>query len=392
MATDRRCVVPLTLMVLVVLLEGADLKYIATPQPSTRDLSPQPTLNRVLVFANCMFWYWVVAASQYALVRFGWEHFFAENPIVRFVDLCTIMKVSMLLMDQKYRGYYIHANAPHEYADGSLTDITRHLHEEACNMRSGRGIAGCPDPLCQTFEVHVPFFWREKYDRVFRKLLDMSSVGDAGGSSSSSSSGSAGSGVGGGGGARGGAGGGAGAGSMPSKLARAVERTRALQQGQLLLSRFLKDFVEESDPEFKRFWKERDVAHSTLGIPPDMHSLGQAESVGAALGVGDRGLGSSSMALGGRNSDTGSRFTYMYTDLRYRFEALIFRGIEFDLLCLESLLFCVINDAWGGNAALSAVFSFVCSYAITFLRSYYGKKNLSFKTLVDEAFIGVKGL
>jgi hypothetical protein len=167
-------------MVLTVLLEGVQLRYVATPQPSLKDSTTAP-LNRVLAFANNMFWYWVCAGVQFGAVRFGWEHFFAENPIVRFVDLCTIMKVSTLLMDQKYRGFYIHANAPHEFADGSLRDITQHLHEEACNLRSGRGIPGCPDPLCQTFEVHVPFFWREKYDRVYRKLLDSGRGGGGGG-------------------------------------------------------------------------------------------------------------------------------------------------------------------------------------------------------------------
>ena len=82
----------------------------------------------------------------------------------------------------------------------------------------------------------------------------------------------------------------------------------------------------------------------------------------------------------------------MYTDLRYRFEALTFRGIEFDLLCLESLLFCLIDDTMGGSSALSAVFSFMCSYALTFARSYFGRKNLSHKSLVAEAFISVKSL
>ena len=82
----------------------------------------------------------------------------------------------------------------------------------------------------------------------------------------------------------------------------------------------------------------------------------------------------------------------MYTDLRFRFEALLFRGIEFDLLCLESLLFCVISDSLGGQAALAAVAAYACSFALAFVRSHYGKKNLSFKTLVDESFIGVKGL
>ena len=38
MQTDRYTSLPLTLVVLVALLEGAKLKYVATPQPDVTDL------------------------------------------------------------------------------------------------------------------------------------------------------------------------------------------------------------------------------------------------------------------------------------------------------------------------------------------------------------------
>lgn len=370
LSINRRIYVGVTLVAVVGILEGGGLKYQAAPIPDRYNLTPTPFLNRALLFANTQFWYWVVVGVQYTVVRYVWEHFVAENPSARFVDLCTVMKVSTLLMDNKYRGFYLHANAPHQFSDASLHLITRHLHEEACNQRAGRGIPGCPDDHCQTFELHVPYFWRDKYDRVYRKLLDTTAseldaagLGDKGGG-------------------LGGIGGG-GVDAIPSRLARAVERTRQLQQAHAVLGDFLKKFLEESDPEFKRVWKERDIAHAALGIPPDMQTLGAAEAAGRSLGGGLGARGRGDMGGGG----SGRGLTHMYTDLRFRFEGLVFRGIELDLLCFEALLFCIITDATGGNSALAAAYTYLVSCLLSFARAHYGRRNLSFTTLVDEAFI-----
>jgi cell division protein FtsQ len=46
------------------------------------------------------------------------------------------------------------------------------LTEEAAAVRTGRGLPGCADAACQTFEMHLPAPWRDVYDRVFARLLD----------------------------------------------------------------------------------------------------------------------------------------------------------------------------------------------------------------------------
>jgi len=368
LSTNRRCNVGITLVVLVALLEGGYLKYEASPIPDRFNLAAQGSLNRALLFANTQFWWWVIVGSQYVLLRFVWEHFISENPTARFVDLSTVMKISTLLMDQKYRGFYIHANAPFPYADNNLAAITRNLHTEACNARSGRGIPGCPDDHCQAFELHVPLDWRRTYDKVYRSLLeqtgaelDAAGVGKGSGGLVNTAS------------------------SIPSRLSRAVERTRKLEEAHGFLSKFLKDFVEESDPQFKRVWQERDVAHAALGIPPDMQAIAAAEAAGRNLGggLGARGI-ATSVSVGGNG------LTHMYTDMHFRFENLVFRGIELDLLCFESLFLCIVNDALGGNTPVAAALTFLVSYTVSSVRSFLGKKSVSFTTLVDDAFINFR--
>jgi len=374
--------VPLTLLILVTLLEGGRLKYIATPQPYVTDLTPGD-INPALQFANNVFWYIIIVVIQLLYNFFIGERYIEENPTTRYVDLITVMKVSLLLMDEKYHGFYVHGNAPHEYADGGMAEIANHLFEEAAAARIGRGLPGCPDPLCQTFEIHVPALWREQYDRVFRRLLDSESAAIAAsmgnlnipssqgyntnmnnmGVSNSINGGVPISGV---------------AGSL---VAKARERTRRLGAAQQALALFMKGFIEETDPDYKRVWRDRTLLQAAFDVPPDMLTEGMVASASAAV---TGGMGGSGTASGLAPSN--SRLTYVYTDHLYRFERLIFRGIELDLLIFEILLFCLV-DYLVVSPTSAGVTTYIFSKAIAAFRHWWGNRNVSYKTLVDERFL-----
>jgi meckelin len=147
--TQRRLKLPFVLIVLVCILEAGRVKYVATPQPNVYDLS-EGEINPILQFANNVFWFLVVAGIQLLYTVGLGERYLGENPSSSFIDMCTVAKVSLLIVDEKYHGYYLHANAPHEHADGDMRELTEHLFEEASAMRLGRGLLGCPDPNCQT--------------------------------------------------------------------------------------------------------------------------------------------------------------------------------------------------------------------------------------------------
>jgi hypothetical protein len=389
LATKRRAPVAVTMAVLVALLEGGRLKFVATPQPALTLAAG--ALNPVLAFANTTFWYWLVVAAQYLWGALLWERFWAEDPCARFVDLCTVMKVSVLLMDQRYRGFYIHGNAPHEFADGSMSDVTRHLFEEACNMRAGRGIAGCPEPHCQTFELHVPRLWREQYERVYRRLLDANAamLDAAFGPGGALGRGALG-GDGRGGAAPPAAGGAAAAAptATSTRLSRAVERTRTLAEGHAALSAFLRGFVEESDPEFKRVWRDRSVLMSLLDLPPDLEGEASVVAAGASMEAGAGGGGGGGGGAGGGGGDA-ARLTYLYTDAHHRFEALVFRGIELDLCCFEGLLFCLVDSLLGYQPATAGAIVFAVATALSYARAWLGRRNVAYTALVEESLLPV---
>lgn len=257
LSTARRLQLPLVLLVLVTLLEAGGLKYVATPHPNVYDTTPG-ALNPLLQFANNVWWWLIVAGIQLLYTVLIGERYINENPVSRFIDVCTVSKVSLLLLDHKYHGYYLHANAPHEHADGDMKELSEHLYEEASAMRLGRGLPGCPDPGCQSFELHLPALWRSMYDRVYRRLLDAESAAVE--SQLSVGGGGAG---GGGGGAWGAArtgtivgstsnggavpgGGGVTSLMAASQVAKAKEKTLRLAAAFATLNAFLKGFIEET--------------------------------------------------------------------------------------------------------------------------------------------------
>ena len=420
LSVSRRTDVALTLVTLVALLEGGGLKFAATPVP--QDLSAYGgRLNPALQYANAIFWFMVAAAVQLVYHALLGERYVNEHATTRFLDLCTVMKVSVLALDARYHGFYLHGNAPHEHADGSMQDISNYLFEEAAAMRVGRSLQGCPDALCQAFEVHVPKLWREQYDRVFRELGAGGPRGGAGGmprdvygggggagyDGYGSGSGAAAAAAAGGGGYGGGGGGGGGGGDFRglSQLQRQQARQHALAGARLALSGFLKDFVDESSPSLKRAWRERTVFESVLDLPPDL-------------------LSESSMATAsGASSNTAS----FYMDQGFRFERLIFKGIELDLWAFEAVTFGLVQycepaacarfasacelappkcDAQARarppahrlaallfapsadqSATVAAFVTFAISKLVSFIRRHYGSQQLARTAMLDARFL-----
>jgi meckelin len=374
LSVSRRTDVALTLVVVVALLEGGGLKFAASPVP--QDLTPfAGPLNPALQYANAVFWFIVAALLQLLYHALLGERYVSEHATTRFLDLCTVMKVSVLALDARYHGFYLHGNAPHEHADGSMQDISSYLFEEAAATRVGRSLPGCPDALCQAFELHVPKLWREQFDRAVRDAggagvgasgMPRDAYGGGGGGGGGGYGGD-GYGGGGGGGYGGGYGGGPDAqqagGLGLSQLQRQLARQQALAGSRAALSGFLKDFVDESSPSLKRAWRERTVFESVLDLPPDLLS---ESAMAAASGV---------------SPNTAS----FYMDQSFRFERLVFKGIELDLWCFEAVTFGLVQYYQG--AAVAAFVTFALSKALAYARRHYGQRQLAQTAMLDARFL-----
>ena len=102
---------------------------------------------------------------------------------------------------------------------------------------------------------------------------------------------------------------------------RSKEDTRALLKATALMLDFLKGFIDETDPNFSRRWLHRGWYFRIFSIPP--------EFVTGSVAV--------------------SESTRMYGDPNARWESILFRGVELDLMMFNILVsfavgFAVVQD------------------------------------------------
>ncbi|RYG50600.1 hypothetical protein EON66_11665, partial [archaeon] len=150
-------------------------------------------------------------------------------------------------------------------------------------------------------------------------------------------------------------------------LAKSKERARRLQTAFNTLHVFLRGFIEETDPDYKRVWRVRTLFQQIMNLPPDIVS----ESV---------------MSTSSGAATQASRLTYIMPDKRYRFESVMFRGIEYDLLLFDMLVFCVTDYAQQ-SPVIAALVTYIVAKTLVFLRRWLGDRNMAYKTLVDQRFL-----
>jgi len=88
----------------------------------------------------------------------------------------------------------------------------------------------------------------------------------------------------------------------------------------------------------------------------------------------------------GSSAAGGGRVAYAMTDNGYRFERVLFRGIELDLLIFDILVFCV-TDYYQQSPPIAAVVTYIVASALAVVRSYLGRRNMTYKTLIDSRFL-----
>lgn len=69
-----------------------------------------------------------IATVQYVLYLM--YTFSTEYPLVKFVDLCTVSNISVLIMTTPTYGYYLHGRAPWLSSDLPLPWLKKRLDEE----------------------------------------------------------------------------------------------------------------------------------------------------------------------------------------------------------------------------------------------------------------------
>ncbi|KAK7236245.1 meckelin [Aureococcus anophagefferens] len=139
MMTARRTSTHFVLFCLGFFLVAMGLENNATPQPDLGDLTAGHR-NIALRFANTTWWWLILAFGQWLWNFYVYERFISEPVAQSFVDVCTVAKVSVVVFDSEYHGWYIHGDASYEHADDTMAALTDHLLHEASAGHAQRGL------------------------------------------------------------------------------------------------------------------------------------------------------------------------------------------------------------------------------------------------------------
>ena len=346
MATMRKIDIRMNLFLLGLILIGCGQDYAATQQPDVGDLTPGKT-NAILRFANTTFWWLLLSACQWLWKFLIYERFFAETMEQQFVDFCTIAKVSMVIIDEPFHGYYLHCRSPHQHADGTMQELIDMLHKEEAGLTVDRSLTDGP-PDVQSFQMFISAEWKASFNKIYNRMARTQSVSElmhAGrkqrGFGASNARGSAPN------RAMSPRGEGAGAAQLPND--RSLKAWRELTV-------FLQEFVENNFGKagLRRMIREPTYWENMVDIPPDLNVPEQP--------------------------------SVFFPDRSYNYTKALFLGREPELLLFNICTYSAF-DLWTESTAISIVVTYAFDWVLVFMRDSYGAAQISSKTMIDERFL-----
>jgi meckelin len=179
MQTIRRSNIVFTLFLIGFMLLGLQLDNNALTHPTLAAASNDNTLqiNIVLRFANTTFFWLVFSVGQYLWKYFIYERYLSEPPEQVFLDFCTIAKVSILVVDEKYHGYYLHCRSPHQFAESTMVELVEMLGREEAGLTTDRSLDGAPADV-QSFELFLSAEWAAEFRRIKSQLIIPKTIND----------------------------------------------------------------------------------------------------------------------------------------------------------------------------------------------------------------------
>eukprot|EP01036_Dinobryon_divergens_P025710 gene25710-34287_t len=340
--TIRKTNLKFTLFFMSFLMVAQSLQYNGALWPELEDKTEGP-FNVILRFANTTFFWLLISYGQYLLKYLVYEQFIVEPPEQIFIDFCTIAKISMIVLDEKYHGYYLHCRSPHQYADATMSELVEMLHKEEAGLTSDRSLEGAP-PDVQAFKIFLSGEWRMAFDKIYLSLVGAAATSEAANQSRARAVQAK-----------------AGARSNNSFAGMKLGQINFLPTDKVVnawkeLTVFLQEFIENNfgATELRRIIRE----------PTYFEKLFEA----------------------GPNLTIPLQPSVFFTDRNFYYTKVIFLGREMDLLLLNILTYSLC-DFWFNSTMTSVFLTYLLEYLICFIRKTWGQAMISRKTLIDQRFL-----
>eukprot|EP00833_Pecoramyces_ruminatium_P008275 jgi/Orpsp1_1/1182307/evm.model.c7180000080766.1 len=166
--TFRKVNIKFSIILMVFILEGLNVRYIASPHPKIGDLSShEPTSIFLLFGLNCLCWFSICCVQMF--LRWAIYGRYYKNRMLQFIDLLSLSNISMIIFDENYHGYYVHGRSVHPYADTDIIDIAHNLSKEATDLLPKRGFQNTNNIL---FEIYMTPEFKNVYENMFSNLQE----------------------------------------------------------------------------------------------------------------------------------------------------------------------------------------------------------------------------
>ena len=163
---SRTISIPFCLCWLVMLYYSKYTKWTdytdVSPNYSHVEKSPENIILRHFIGTFILF---ISGIAQYVLVRL--VQIWIPTKKTEFLDLCSVANISVLILQDSLRGYYIHGQSPLGVADTTLQQLIQFLEEEGKGKIKGRGITDEKNDNLQTYEIYLSFSMRKIYDGLY---------------------------------------------------------------------------------------------------------------------------------------------------------------------------------------------------------------------------------
>jgi len=131
----------LNLILFALIMEGFGFSNLASNDPEL-ELSENKSPQNYTMF----FFVTVCVTFGTGLIQYGSRYIctcdkvFGPLKTTSFVDLCTVLNISVMMFDIEFYGHYIHGKSPYGSAETTGEQLRKNLHAEKFGKHSFRGI------------------------------------------------------------------------------------------------------------------------------------------------------------------------------------------------------------------------------------------------------------
>lgn len=325
MQSRRRSNIEFSLIFLAFVMIGLRQNQNSLPQPNFNYNQDNDNVNIALAFANTVL-YWLAAAVIQYLWRFVfYERFVDEPPSTKFVDLCTMCNISVFIMVEDHKGYYLQGKSPYESADCTMEELLKNLTREGSGTTTTRGLAGATSG-CQVFTFFASSVFRNQISKIY-SYAKPSQEGRYLGFQANNND------------------------AEKKPIARAE------------VTVFLKSFIDRQPPP------------SRDGLSYVVRESWLSERLLSFTPAEFRTTAEPKCIMLGSSDDDG-----------YLSATFLNLGVEFDLLIHDILTYNLASMVFN-NVGISIFLTYAMHLLRTSIRSWFGKRNLSNKSLIDQRFL-----